>query len=57
MRGLLAFATAVCRDISMGAVYATLDRLREKGLLSTRSGDPDPVRGARVGISDSNHWA
>jgi DNA-binding PadR family transcriptional regulator len=37
----------VGRDIAMGAVYATLDRLREKGLVSTRSGNPDPVRGGR----------
>ena len=37
----------VGREIAMGAVYATLDRLREKGLVSSRSADPDPVRGGR----------
>ena len=35
------------REIAMGAVYATLDRLRQKGMVSSRSGDPDPVRGGR----------
>ncbi len=35
----------VGRDIAMGAVYATLDRLQDKGMVSSRSGDPDPIRG------------
>ena len=37
----------VGREIAMGAVYATLDRLSEKGYVASRSGDPDPVRGGR----------
>lgn len=35
------------RDVSVGAVYATLDRLESKGLLSSWEGDPTPVRGGR----------
>lgn len=32
---------------SIGAVYATLDRLEDKGLLSSRLSDPTPARGGR----------
>jgi DNA-binding PadR family transcriptional regulator len=35
------------RDYSVGAVYTTLQRLEDKGLLKSRSGDPLPVRGGR----------
>jgi hypothetical protein len=31
-----------------GALYTTLDRLEEKGLLSSRFGDPTPQRGRRA---------
>jgi len=31
-----------------GALYTTLDRLEEKGLLSSRMGDPTPQRGGRA---------
>ena len=34
-------------DISVGAVYATLDRLERKGYVRSRVGDPSAVRGGR----------
>src|SRR5215813_7003584 len=36
------------RDPSPGALYTTLDRLEEKGLVSSRFGDPTPQRGGRA---------
>ena len=36
------------RDVSIGAVYATLDRLCDKGYVSSRLGDPTPERGGRA---------
>ena len=35
------------RDVAAGAVYATLDRLEGKGLVSSRLGPGTPVRGGR----------
>jgi PadR family transcriptional regulator PadR len=35
------------KRISPGAVYVTLDRLEDKGLISSRLSDPTPVRGGR----------
>jgi DNA-binding PadR family transcriptional regulator len=35
------------REISVGSVYATLERLEKKGLVSSRVGDPTPERGGR----------
>jgi DNA-binding PadR family transcriptional regulator len=35
------------RDYSVGAVYTTLQRLEEKGVLSSWSTEPLPVRGGR----------
>lgn len=35
------------RDVAIGAVYATLGRLEEKGLLRHRISDPQPVPGGR----------
>ncbi len=35
------------RDVSIGAVYATLDRLEVKGYVRSRRGDPTPERGGR----------
>ena len=35
------------RDVSIGAVYTTLDRLETKGLLRSWIGDPTPERGGR----------
>ena len=33
---------------SIGALYTTLDRLEEKGLIKTHMGDPTPERGGRA---------
>jgi DNA-binding PadR family transcriptional regulator len=35
------------KRISPGAVYVTLDRLEDKGLISSRLSDPTPERGGR----------
>jgi PadR family transcriptional regulator PadR len=35
------------REVSIGAIYATLDRLEEKGYVKSRTGDPTPERGGR----------
>lgn len=34
-------------DYSVGALYTTLQRLEDKGLLTSRHSDPLPVRGGR----------
>jgi DNA-binding PadR family transcriptional regulator len=36
------------RDVSLGAVYATLDRLEAKGYVKSHLGDPTPERGGRA---------
>jgi PadR family transcriptional regulator PadR len=36
------------RDVSIGAIYATLERLQEKGYVRSRLGDPTPERGGRA---------
>jgi PadR family transcriptional regulator, regulatory protein PadR len=35
------------RDVSLGAVYKTLERLEDKGYLASYLGDPTPERGGR----------
>jgi len=35
------------RDASLSAVYTTLERLEEKGMVSSRIGEPTPRRGGR----------
>ena len=35
------------RDVSINAVYTTLDRLETKGLLRSWTGEPTPQRGGR----------
>ena len=35
------------RSVSLGAVYKTLERLEDKGLVSSRLGEPTPERGGR----------
>jgi PadR family transcriptional regulator, regulatory protein PadR len=40
--------TRAGRDVSIGAVYATLDRLEEKGLVRSRFDAPSPERGGRA---------
>jgi PadR family transcriptional regulator, regulatory protein PadR len=39
---------ATGRDISIGAVYATLVRLESKGLMSSYTGEPTAERGGRA---------
>jgi PadR family transcriptional regulator PadR len=39
--------TRTNREVSIGAVYATLDRLQTKGYVKSRRGDPTPERGGR----------
>ena len=36
------------RDVSIGAIYATLERLEAKGYVESRRGDPTPERGGRA---------
>ena len=36
------------RPVSIGAVYRTLDRLEEKGFVSSWTGEPTAVRGGRA---------
>lgn len=36
------------RNLSIGAVYATLERLEAKGYISSVMGDPTPERGGRA---------
>jgi DNA-binding PadR family transcriptional regulator len=40
-------ARRVERQVSRGALYVTLDRLEEKGMLTSVIGDPTPRRGGR----------
>lgn len=35
------------REVSIGAIYATLDRLEAKGYMQSRPGDPTSERGGR----------
>lgn len=39
--------TRTGRPVARGAVYITLDRLADKGLLTSTIGDPTPARGGR----------
>jgi DNA-binding PadR family transcriptional regulator len=36
------------RKVSRAAVFITLERLEQKGLMTSRYGDPTPVRGGRA---------
>jgi len=48
-RGILKEVTIrLDRDVAAGAVYATLDRLETKGLLSSRLAPGTPSRGGRA---------
>jgi PadR family transcriptional regulator PadR len=40
-------AARVGRDVSIGAIYATLDRLEAKGYVKSRLGEPTRERGGR----------
>ncbi|HEV2863070.1 MAG TPA: helix-turn-helix transcriptional regulator [Pyrinomonadaceae bacterium] len=41
-------AEATERDVSIGAVYATLDRLERKGYIKSWQGEATPERGGRA---------
>src|SRR4026207_1320493 len=41
-------ATAKRGEVSIGAVYATLDRLERKGYIKSRQGEATPERGGRA---------
>ena len=43
-----AIETRTGRNVSRPAVFITLERLEDKGLVSSRYGDPTPVRGGRA---------
>ncbi|HUL72604.1 MAG TPA: helix-turn-helix transcriptional regulator [Vicinamibacterales bacterium] len=53
--GADAYGVSICddiagrtsREVSLGAVYKTLERLEDKGLVASRVGDPTPERGGR----------
>ena len=40
-------ASSSAKDVLLGSVYAALDRLKAKGLVSSRVADPTPERGGR----------
>jgi PadR family transcriptional regulator, regulatory protein PadR len=40
-------ASRIRREVSIGAIYATLDRLERKGYVRSTLGDPTPERGGR----------
>ena len=39
--------TRIGREVSIGAIYATLDRLEDKGYVTSFLGEPTPERGGR----------
>src|SRR5262249_10199088 len=43
-----AIAESSGRDVVQGSVYVTLDRLRRKGLVTSRMGEPTAERGGRA---------
>ena len=43
-----AIADCTDREPAAGALYTTLDRLEDKGLATSRFGDPSPQRGGRA---------
>jgi PadR family transcriptional regulator PadR len=43
-----ALEDATGRSVAVGALYATLSRLEEKGLISSRTGESTPERGGRA---------
>jgi DNA-binding PadR family transcriptional regulator len=48
MRVRQEIAARTGRDVTIGAVYATLERLVDKGLLSAALSEPTPQRGGRA---------
>jgi PadR family transcriptional regulator, regulatory protein PadR len=48
-RGILrGVQVSLDRDVAAGAIYATLDRLEQKGLINSRLDEGTPVRGGRA---------
>lgn len=51
-----AYGVPICREleqrcgrpVALGSVYATLERLQAKGLVTSQIGDPTPERGGRA---------
>lgn len=43
-----AIAETSGRDVALGSVYVTLDRLARRGLVTTRLGEPTAERGGRA---------
>src|SRR5215469_9263707 len=41
-------SACACRAPAPGALYTTLERLEEKGLVTSTFGDPTPLRGGRA---------
>ncbi len=39
------------REVALGSVYITLDRLEAKGIVSSRLGEPTPERGGRATVA------
>jgi DNA-binding PadR family transcriptional regulator len=48
MRIRLEIEEATGRDVSIGAVYATLNRLEQKGMVASEQGEPSRERGGRA---------
>lgn len=46
IRGVL--AELLCRDVTVGALYATLERLETKGMVASKIGEPTSERGGRA---------
>lgn len=38
----------ISRDVTIGALYTTLERMEQKGLVESRMGDATPERGGRA---------
>ena len=43
-----AIEESIGREVLVGSVYAALERLEEKGFVSSRVGEPTPERGGRA---------
>ncbi|MCG8412923.1 MAG: helix-turn-helix transcriptional regulator [Pseudomonadales bacterium] len=41
-------AKEINRDVSIGSLYSTIDRLQSKELISSIEGEPTPIRGGRA---------
>lgn len=41
-------ADSICRDVTIGALYTTLERLEKKGLVESKMGEATAERGGRA---------